>query len=106
MISPDLSSLRGTFRVLILSIADDTLRRETYDRLDRAASELRERNMVLVEIHAATESVAVLVGKDGGEKGTFPLPPDIDAICRLIDTMPMRQAEMRRGPSKRDSHVR
>lgn len=102
MTSGDLSGLRGRFRVLVLYIADKALRGETYDRLAGAQSELEERAVVLVEACYPTESVAVLVGKDGGEKGRFPLPPDISAICRMIDSMPMRQAEMRRN-AKRES---
>ena len=38
----------------------------------------------------------VLVGKDGGEKYRSTGPTAAQAIYRIIDAMPMRQAEMRR----------
>jgi hypothetical protein len=40
--------------------------------------------------------VVVLVGKDGGEKARWKTPVAASTILELIDTMPMRQAEMRR----------
>jgi hypothetical protein len=48
------------------------------------------------ETKAATE--VVLVGKDGGVKLRSE-KLDLDAIFRLIDSMPMRQAEMRAADS-------
>ena len=41
----------------------------------------------------------VLVGKDGLEKGRWNRPVDVDEIFALIDTMPMRQREMRESGS-------
>ncbi|MDJ0783861.1 MAG: DUF4174 domain-containing protein [Desulfosarcinaceae bacterium] len=38
----------------------------------------------------------VLIGKDGGDKGRYGSPPALQAIFDRIDTMPMRQEEMRR----------
>lgn len=38
--------------------------------------------------------VAILIGKDGGEKRRVSGTVDLAAIARLIDTMPMRRAEM------------
>jgi len=37
----------------------------------------------------------VLIGKDGGVKLRKPLPWDVRELSRTIDTMPMRQREMR-----------
>lgn len=41
-------------------------------------------------------STIILLGKDGGEKRRRPMPDSLDEINALIDTMPMRRAEMRR----------
>lgn len=37
----------------------------------------------------------VLVGKDGGGKGRWAEPVDLDAVFAMIDAMPMRRREMR-----------
>jgi hypothetical protein len=89
------------------------------DALGRADVGLFDRNMIVIEVYgddaaradgaplpsgtaarlrqrfevAATEELVVLVGKDGGEK-LRTASPDLDAIFRLIDTMPMRRREM------------
>ncbi len=42
----------------------------------------------------------LLIGKDGGEKYRTSEVPDLGEIFALIDTMPMRQAEMENSPSK------
>jgi hypothetical protein len=42
------------------------------------------------------EYEAVLLGKDGGVKLRGPKGVELEEIFRLIDSMPMRQAEMRR----------
>ena len=38
---------------------------------------------------------AILIGKDGTEKRRYPSAPDLTAVFALIDSMPMRQREMR-----------
>jgi len=38
---------------------------------------------------------AILIGKDGGVKGRWDSPVDMDALFGLIDAMPMRRQEMR-----------
>lgn len=45
------------------------------------------------------EFVVILVGKDGGEKMRVAEPTDPRVFYDLIDTMPMRQEEMRREGS-------
>lgn len=40
---------------------------------------------------------AVLVGKDGTEKARFESPVATEELFRLIDAMPMRKREMKRG---------
>ena len=58
---------------------------------DQQSTELRKR------YHVAPGSFAVvLIGKDGGEKMTKAKPATPDSLFALIDTMPMRQAEMKR----------
>ena len=42
-----------------------------------------------------TDFKVILVGKDGGAKLTVNEPVSIEKLFRLIDSMPMRQAEMR-----------
>ncbi|MEM8599236.1 MAG: DUF4174 domain-containing protein [Bacteroidota bacterium] len=44
---------------------------------------------------ADEEAVLVLVGKDGTEKARYALPADPADVFARIDTMPMRQREMR-----------
>jgi hypothetical protein len=41
------------------------------------------------------QSVVILIGKDGTEKKRVPMPADVTRLFALIDTMPMRQDEMR-----------
>jgi hypothetical protein len=45
---------------------------------------------------AEDEAVAFLVGKDGSVKEIYEGEPDLDAIFALIETMPMRRAEVAR----------
>ncbi|MCW6507361.1 DUF4174 domain-containing protein [Lichenifustis flavocetrariae] len=74
----------------------------------------RERDLRLVEVVGDTPRAAelrrrfdidglafhaILVGKDGGNKLTSDVPLDADTLFPLIDTMPMRQEEMRGGRS-------
>ena len=42
----------------------------------------------------------VLLGKDGGEKLRVADVPDLQAICAVIDGMPMRARETRANPSR------
>ncbi|RDI58710.1 DUF4174 domain-containing protein [Microvirga subterranea] len=46
-------------------------------------------------VDAATPFTALLVGKDGGVKWRETRPADPSELFGLIDTMPMRRAEMR-----------
>jgi len=65
----------------------------------------KERDLVL--IHADSPELRksfkiksgfalILIGKDGGEKARWLTPIDPQIILNLIDSMPMRQSEMRR----------
>ena len=70
----------------------------------------RERNLVLLEATDDTAEgavlrrrfgggrgfIAVLIGKDGGEKARSERPMEPDDLFATIDAMPMRRAEMLR----------
>ena len=43
-----------------------------------------------------TTFITYLIGKDGGVKGSFSAPVAPQTLFRLVDSMPMRQSEMRR----------
>jgi len=43
-----------------------------------------------------TDFTVILVGKDGGEKTRSKKPLSFDKICSIIDSMPMRQQEMKK----------
>ena len=57
-------------------------------------AEARQRSGLGVVAHTAFE--LLLVGRDGGVKLRRDAPVAASEITALIDTMPMRQAEMRR----------
>ena len=40
-------------------------------------------------------AATVLVGKDGTQKQSYPMPAKLDQVFALIDSMPMRQREQR-----------
>ena len=64
---------------------------------DRPLSE-EERLELRRRYHVEPDGFTViLVGKDGGEKLRWRRPPDAAELFELIDSMPMRQEEMRRG---------
>lgn len=81
--------------VLILSFFEEDggdLDGEPIDEADADAVRQRfrvKRNMAM----------AILIGKDGTEKRRDPLPAPMDQVIALIDSMPMRQQEMKRDRS-------
>ena len=117
----DLDGLRWERRPLLVFApsAEAPLALALRDALGRADAGLFDRDMVVIEVYgndaaradgaplpsgtaarlrqrfgvAATQELVVLVGKDGGEK-LRTASPDLDAVFRLIDTMPMRRREM------------
>ena len=74
--------------------------------LERDSMGIKERDLVITTVEKESEykkyNVAtdrftlLLIGKDGGEKFRSTKPVAIETIFRLIDSMPMRQAEMGR----------
>lgn len=74
--------------------------------LERDSMGIKERDLVITTVEKESEykkyNVAtdrftlLLIGKDGGEKFRSTKPVAIETIFILIDSMPMRQAEMGR----------
>ncbi len=119
----DLSQYRWKHRPLFIFAPTDT--DADFLALDRqlieAAPELEDRDMIIFRIHENTPSqvagrplsredaghlrrrfdaapgrlTVVLVGKDGGVKLVAHRKVDLQSIFSLIDSMPMRQQEMR-----------
>ena len=97
----DLDAYRWKSRVL-LHFGDNNKQDKLFAHSQAA---FKERDLVL--IHADSPELRksfkiksgfalILIGKDGGEKARWLTPVDPQTILNLIDTMPMRQSEMRR----------
>ena len=96
--------------VVVVGRPDDPRATQQHAALQHAAAALHERDVVVQDItpeaarrerpelgvssHATFE--LLLVGKDGGVKLRREKPVAASEITALIDTMPMRQNEMRR----------
>jgi len=119
----DLTAFRWKNRLLLLFVPDASAPEyiDQWDTLNRHWDALIDRDLLVVSIFEAdggdidgaeiseddTEALrrqfkvkpswaaAVLVGKDGTEKQRYPMPADPAKVAALIDTMPMRQREMR-----------
>ena len=106
----------GSDRVILVFAPDADDRRLAILAADRArlACDLANRQIV-IEVVAGAEThrqrslreahgvpaeafVALLIGKDGGEKRRAFGTVDLAAMMDLIDTMPMRRAEQQAGP--------
>jgi hypothetical protein len=107
-----LDSYRWKNRPLVLFADSDSSAalREQRARIRAADRELEDRDMLIIEIAGAPShelrqrfsvdvgtEVAVLVGKDGGEKHRCTLPCELGRIFELVDAMPMRRREMAEG---------
>ena len=104
-----LKALHGTSRpVIVLSDSrDDPRVAKQISALDHTRPDLDNRNIkVLTEAQPGSKLrktlgveekgfAVVLVGKDGGVKKVWRDPVDPKAIFTVIDSMPMRQKEMR-----------
>ena len=96
--------------VVVVERADDPRTTQQHAALEHAAAALRERDVLVQDIapeaaqherpelgvDAQTSFEVLLVGKDGGVKLRSSKPVAVSEIITLIDTMPMRQNEMRR----------
>ncbi len=102
-----LDAYRWQSRVLVVFFSDCTLR-DAFERAWAAAAKgAKDRNLVILRANGELRSslkiaedadVAILIGKDGTEKSRWAKPPTPDKVFQLIDSMPMRQQEMRTDP--------
>ena len=109
----DLSHYKWNNRVIVMfaPTADDANAVQQRASLNADQQALADRDLVLIEVignqpdtaalrqqyDVSVEQFAVLlIGKDGGEKRRDLQPVEPSEIFRLIDSMPMRQREMRR----------
>jgi hypothetical protein len=127
----DFAALRWEARLIVLqaATADDDAMTTQRARLDNARDALRERDVRIIRIVAdqawiddqpldgavaqvarerfriAPDAFAVLlIGKDGGVKLRESEPVEARRIIDLIDSMPMRQQEIRERPASRGSN--
>jgi len=119
----DLTPFRWKNRLLLLFVPDASAPEyvEQWDALNRHWTALIERDLLVVSIFETDGgdidgeeiseadadalrgqfkvkegwAAAILIGKDGTEKQRYPMPADPGKLMGLIDTMPMRQREMR-----------
>lgn len=61
---------------------------------------LIERDLDVITLEGSAAFEVRLIGKDGGEKLRSATPVTMTAVFALIDSMPMRQAEMERARRK------
>lgn len=116
-----LERVQWKHRILAYVVSSDSERVEVEQSLQRWSAELVDRDMLLVNLgdieletpHSLaigpdekalwrqhwnidlTESRFVLIGKDGGAKAFQKEQLDVTQFFELIDTMPMRAAELR-----------
>lgn len=127
----DFAALRWEARLIVLhaATADDDAMTTQRARLDDARDALRERDVRIIRLvgdqawiddqpldgavaRTARERFRItpdaftvlLIGKDGGVKLRESEPVETRRIIDLIDSMPMRQQEMRERPASRGSN--
>lgn len=93
----DLASHRWKDRVIIVETPsqDDPAFKEQETRFAANAAAMAERDLVVKTRSGAGAFEITLIGKDGGRKWRQSELLDIETLFALIDSMPMRQAEMR-----------
>ncbi|MEM6894300.1 MAG: DUF4174 domain-containing protein [Bacteroidota bacterium] len=105
----DWDTYRWKNRLIILVAAEEssTLLKEQHEAFKKNPEALTERDLLLFEVNSSAQTLSkfslkpnfegvLLVGKDGGLKFQSPFPVDPKTIFDRIDSMPMRQAEMRK----------
>ena len=112
--APDLDGLRWNSRVLLLFAPDANNPQLIQQKqiLDAQSAAVKKRDLKAFEItghshsdeslrakfHVKVDSFAVvLIGKDGSPKLKHSEPTQPNDIFKLIDSMPMRQNEMKQG---------
>lgn len=110
--APDLDGLRWNNRVILLFAPDarNPQLAQQKEMLDQEEAGIKDRDLKVFEVtshspsdehlrnrfHVKADSFAViLIGKDGSKKLKRSEPTEPDDIFKLIDSMPMRQDEMR-----------
>jgi hypothetical protein len=91
-------------RNLLLFGKDKTEHKQQLSLLKQDSIGMAERDLVIITVEkeaeykkynvAPNQFTLLLIGKDGGEKLRSTKPVEVETIFRLIDSMPMRQAEM------------
>ncbi len=110
LFSQDLSNYRWEKRLVILVSPDfdSHLIQEQAQLLEKEATELEGRDMLVLKIPPNNEALdkfklrenfegVLLIGKDGGLKSRYDLLVKPKTLFDLVDSMPMRRAEMRKG---------
>lgn len=117
MAAQDLSDFQWKSRIVILYENDTNFTdvKNALEIIDNNASKLSERdilvfvyqNDVFYNTNRTTTDIKksavlpksydgyILIGKDGGIKSKAPYPFNLEKLCDLIDSMPMRKSEMR-----------
>ena len=75
------------------ALACELANRHVVVQVIAGADSLHDESLRRVHDVPVQDFVALLVGKDGGEKSRSTGSVDLAAMLRLIDTMPMRRAE-------------
>ncbi len=96
--SPDLTQHLWKNRVLVVDVShsNDPSYAEQIARFEANTAEMAERDLVVETVTGAESFQVSLYGLDGGQKWRQSEPLDMDRLFARIDSMPMRQAEMRR----------
>lgn len=92
----DLSKYQWKNRVILLNAptAEDPAYRAQFDAFSERETDMNERDLVVISQFGSEAFSARLIGKDGGRKWKQTEPLNLDELFALIDSMPMRQAEM------------
>ena len=117
--APDLEQIRGHNRVVLIFAADEQNARlkTQQSAFEDSVKGLQERDMKVFAVTGNAREVAylrhkfgigdaafavVLIGKDGGSKMKMTRVVQPSELFQLIDSMPMRKAELRRNAGKAD----
>ncbi|MEO0334889.1 MAG: DUF4174 domain-containing protein [Pseudomonadota bacterium] len=95
-------------RIILVNVDKVDLGLKQVERFSVKSEQNEERHLIVMPVDEKRSEVSrayamkpgafkvVLIGKDGGVKATYSEPVEPDAIYELIDSMPMRQDEMKR----------
>ncbi len=110
LFSQDLSNYHWKKRLVVVVSMDVDSRqvKEQLHLFEKVAVELEERDMLALKMQPNNQALTkfrlnenfegvLLIGKDGGLKGKYELSVQPKVLFELVDSMPMRKAEMRKG---------